>query len=341
MAFRKRRHDSEGDSDEERLPINKDEDEDLKAEPAKKSKNMWSDMLLEEQLLEKGQQINLDRTSRKQPNVSRGPESYLMPQDEFQRKQSRNANQKKKNEVFDKPVVLVTPASDDLFGDAPSALNEDFGVKKNDVKLPKDDEAGWWGKKGANKRYNDRMGYHSGGPRQPYPRKTTGQLMASEYSLESMVAAEFAPNLSTKELGTQMAAAMGEKDPDTVKKITNAIGSELSIKLFNETKEIEQNGGMKTADGSRRRTPGGVFITLFKMDSSVSREIKDGIFGDMRNAEKERTKKKKGEKQFTRQLEDMKKTMELAAQAETDLANEEQLATAVDAPFSDDAVDMV
>lgn len=62
---------------------------------------MWSDMLLEEQLLEKGQQINLDRTSRKQPNVSRGPESYLMPQDEFQRKQSRNANQKKKNEVFD------------------------------------------------------------------------------------------------------------------------------------------------------------------------------------------------------------------------------------------------
>lgn len=37
----------------------------------------------------------------------------------------------------------------------------------------------------------------------------------------------------------------------------------------------------------------------------------------------------------------MKKTMELAAQAETDLANEEQLATAVDAPFSDDAVDMV
>lgn len=31
MAFRKRRHDSEGDSDEERLPINKDEDEDLKA----------------------------------------------------------------------------------------------------------------------------------------------------------------------------------------------------------------------------------------------------------------------------------------------------------------------
>uniref|UniRef100_A0A1I7U8J0 BUD13 homolog n=1 Tax=Caenorhabditis tropicalis TaxID=1561998 RepID=A0A1I7U8J0_9PELO len=94
MAFRKRRHDSEGDSDEERLPISKDDEDDLKAEPAKKAKNIWSDMLLEDQLLERGQKIDLDRSSRKQPNVSRGPESYIMPQDEFQRKQTKSKKNK-------------------------------------------------------------------------------------------------------------------------------------------------------------------------------------------------------------------------------------------------------
>ncbi|PIC11401.1 hypothetical protein B9Z55_029100 [Caenorhabditis nigoni] len=118
MAFRKRRRDSDGDSDEDRLPIAKDVDDELKSEPAKKAKNIWSDMLLEDQLLEKGSKINLDRSSRHQPNVS----------------QNRRTKEKIKD-PYDKPVVLVTPASDDLFGDAPSALDEEFGVKKSEKKV--------------------------------------------------------------------------------------------------------------------------------------------------------------------------------------------------------------
>lgn len=339
MAFRKRRHDSDDDSDEERLPINKDEDDDLKADPAKKPKNIWSDMLLEDQLLEKGQRINLDRSSRKQPNVSRGPESYVMPPDEYNRKQMKKGSTKKP--AFDNPVVLVTPASDDLFGDAPSALNEDFGVKKNEVKLPaQGDETGWWGKKGANKRYSDRMSHQDRAPRPHFENKKTSQLMAEEFSLETMLAAEFDDNVSTDELGNQIAAAMGEKDPDTVKKIVNAIGRELALKLFDETKEVEKSGGMKITDGSRRRTPGGVFITLFKMDSTVSKETKNGIFDNMRFADKQRSKQKKKAQNFTKQLEDVKKTMELVAKAENDVANEE-LGISDDVPFSDDVVDMI
>ncbi|CAL2037000.1 hypothetical protein CAEBREN_23716 [Caenorhabditis brenneri] len=339
MAFRKRRHDSDGDSDEERLPINKDEDDDLKADPAKKPKNIWSDMLLEDQLLEKGQRINLDRSSRKQPNVSRGPESYVMPPDEYNRKQMKKSSTKKPG--FDNPVVLVTPASDDLFGDAPSALNEDFGVKKNEVKLPaKDDETGWWGKKGASRRYSDRMSHQERAPRPHFENKKTSQLMAEEFSLETMLAAEFDDSVSIDELGNQIAAAMGEKDPDTVKKIVNAIGRELALKLFDETKEVEKSGGMKITDGSRRRTPGGVFITLFKMDSTVSKEVKNGIFDNMRFADKQRSKQKKKAQNFTKQLEDVKKTMELVAKAENDVANEE-LGISDDVPFSDDVVDMI
>ncbi|CAO4370308.1 unnamed protein product [Caenorhabditis nigoni] len=337
MAFRKRRRDSDGDSDEDRLPIAKDVDDDLKSEPAKKAKNIWSDMLLEDQLLEKGSKINLDRSSRHQPNVSRGPESYIMPQDEFQRKQANKGKEKRPH--YDKPVVLVTPASDDLFGDAPSALDEEFGVKKSEKKVvTEEEESGWWGKKGANKRYHDKLAQDRP-PRPAHQQKKTAQLMSEEFTLETMLAAQFDEGSTLDELGNQVAAAMGEKDPDTVKKIVNAIGRELALKLFNDTKEVEQNGGMKVADGSRRRTPGGVFITLFKMDPSVSRETKNTIFDNMRNADKHRSKQKKKAQNYSRQLEDVKKTMDLVAQAESDLATEE-LGTSNDVPFNDDVVDM-
>uniref|UniRef100_A0A8R1IZR6 Phosphorylated adapter RNA export protein n=1 Tax=Caenorhabditis japonica TaxID=281687 RepID=A0A8R1IZR6_CAEJA len=339
MSFRKRRHDSDGDSDDNSLLLNirDDDDDGLRVEPAKKPKNIWSDMLMEEQLLEKGQKINLDRASRKQPSIARGPESYVMPQDEYQRKQSRK-NQENDGKS-DRPVLVVTPASDDLFGDAPDALAEDFGVKKNEAKVvPDKGNDGWWGTRNPHKKATI-PGNSEREPRKPLPAKKTSQLMAEEFSLESMLAAEFDENASLDELGSQMAAAMGEKDPDTVKKIVNAIGRDVSIKLFNGTKEIEKNGGMKTADGSRRRTPGGVFITLFKTDAEISRETKNGIFGDMRNADKQRSKNKRKAHNFTKQLEDMKRTMNLATKAAGDVASEEL--GIGESPFNDDVADMI
>ncbi|CAI5446500.1 unnamed protein product [Caenorhabditis angaria] len=106
---------------------------------------------------------------------------------------------------------------------------------------------------------------------------------------------------------------MGEKDPATIKKIVTEIGVELSIKLFDETKEVERGGGMKTADGTRRRTPGGIFITLFKMDPNVTKEQKTRIFGDMRQVDKQKSRSRKRARDFGKKLEDVKKTMEEAA----------------------------
>uniref|UniRef100_A0A1I7U8J1 Phosphorylated adapter RNA export protein n=1 Tax=Caenorhabditis tropicalis TaxID=1561998 RepID=A0A1I7U8J1_9PELO len=184
------------------------------------------------------------------------------------------------------------------------------------------------------------MKHRERSPRPAFQQKKTAQLMAGEFSMDAMMAAEFAEELSIDELGEQIGAAMGEKDPATVKKIVHAIGRDLSLKLFNETKEIEQNGGMKITDGSRRRTPGGVFITLFKMDSAVSREVKNGIFDNLRSADKHRSKQKKKAQNFTRQLEDVKKSMDLVAKAENDVANEE-LGISNEVPFSDEVVDMI
>jgi phosphorylated adapter RNA export protein len=49
-----------------------------------------------------------------------------------------------------------------------------------------------------------------------------------------------------------------------IKKIVRVLGSERALALLAEAQSIEVSGGMMCLDGSRRRTPGGVFFFLCK-----------------------------------------------------------------------------
>ena len=49
-----------------------------------------------------------------------------------------------------------------------------------------------------------------------------------------------------------------------IRQIVQALGHVRVLQLMRETLEIEQNGGMLTMDGERRRTPGGTFFVLCK-----------------------------------------------------------------------------
>lgn len=71
---------------------------------------------------------------------------------------------------------------------------------------------------------------------------------------------------------------------DTVK----TIGLERANAFFQQTLEIEANGGMETANGKRRRTPGGGFLYLVR--KNVSTEERKDIFPKNR---KTGTKRKK------------------------------------------------
>uniref|UniRef100_A0A183FW66 Phosphorylated adapter RNA export protein n=1 Tax=Heligmosomoides polygyrus TaxID=6339 RepID=A0A183FW66_HELPZ len=95
------------------------------------------------------------------------------------------------------------------------------------------------------------------------------QLLSASYSLETLMAAEFASDITLEQLGDEIGKAMGERDPKTVKNIVNVCGMEKALALFEETRKVESTGGMMTENGQRRRTPGGVFISLFKLDSEI------------------------------------------------------------------------
>ncbi|MEI8305849.1 MAG: phosphorylated adapter RNA export RNA-binding domain-containing protein [Chloroflexales bacterium] len=65
----------------------------------------------------------------------------------------------------------------------------------------------------------------------------------------------------------EIVAALGEKEPRsqaTIERSVAALGVEAAQALRHEVEGIEAGGGMMTVDGSRRRTPGGVYLLLFK-----------------------------------------------------------------------------
>ncbi|XP_077099550.1 phosphorylated adapter RNA export protein [Siphateles boraxobius] len=61
-----------------------------------------------------------------------------------------------------------------------------------------------------------------------------------------------------------------EPKKDLIERVVRVIGKKKAIELLSETATIEQNGGLYTVDGSRRRTPGGVYLNLLKNTPSIS-----------------------------------------------------------------------
>ncbi len=62
----------------------------------------------------------------------------------------------------------------------------------------------------------------------------------------------------------QIATALTEENTYLIKRIVNEIGVERSMQIFDKAVEVEAGEGIMTRDGSRRRTPGGVFFFLVR-----------------------------------------------------------------------------
>lgn len=66
---------------------------------------------------------------------------------------------------------------------------------------------------------------------------------------------------------TQVAQTLGETEAQAVvqiERIVTCLGADQTLIHLQETQTIEEQGGMMVPDGSRRRTPGGVFFFLVK-----------------------------------------------------------------------------
>ena len=85
--------------------------------------------------------------------------------------------------------------------------------------------------------------------------------------------------MATEETVSTIAKALGESEetPMTqIRGVVRVLGEELSLKLLDETKQIEDKGGMMLPDNSRKRTAGGVYFFLARQ--KLSHEDKLVIF---------------------------------------------------------------
>jgi hypothetical protein len=79
---------------------------------------------------------------------------------------------------------------------------------------------------------------------------------------ESPKAATPEQEISITEFITRALKEADEKPVSQIKAVVEALGEETSLALLAEVEQIENSGGMPLPDGSRRRTPGGVFFRL-------------------------------------------------------------------------------
>lgn len=83
---------------------------------------------------------------------------------------------------------------------------------------------------------------------------------------------------SPEKVAEEIAFRLQEPKKDLIARVVRIIGTKKAIELLMETTEVEQNGGLFIMNGSRRRTPGGVFLNLLKNTPSVSEEQIKEIF---------------------------------------------------------------
>ncbi|MBN3280531.1 PHAX protein, partial [Polyodon spathula] len=124
----------------------------------------------------------------------------------------------------------------------------------------------------------------------------------------------------------EIAHRLREPKKDLLERVVKSIGKRKAIELLMETSEVEQSGGLLTVDGSRRRTPGGVYLNLLKNTPSItSKKIREIFLDENR---KDYTSKKAAKKR-RRQLvgKEMKKVIKTLNLQEHDDASRETFAS--------------
>ena len=100
-----------------------------------------------------------------------------------------------------------------------------------------------------------------------------------------------APGVNVARAARDLCGDLGEPKESLMRRAVDVIGVVEANALAIEVGAIEGAGGQMTSDGSRRRTPGGVFWALLK--ARASKEDWDFIFAEEKEAARERCRRRR------------------------------------------------
>jgi hypothetical protein len=93
------------------------------------------------------------------------------------------------------------------------------------------------------------------------------ERQAEEETKKRAAAQERQQRRAFRQTVDDIATYLGETEPKskaTIERSVAHLGIEAAQALRQEVEQIETDGGMMTTDGTRRRTPGGIYLLLLK-----------------------------------------------------------------------------
>nr|XP_021183060.2 phosphorylated adapter RNA export protein [Helicoverpa armigera] len=113
---------------------------------------------------------------------------------------------------------------------------------------------------------------------------------------------------TTEAIAENIAEKLSEDKKDLVVRIVQVVGANKAIEIYKETQRVEAEGGMLVMNGTRRRTPGGIYFFLLKRDDDVSPEMVNQIFTEDRK-ETQRKIKRARAKSRQKVMEQLKQSL--------------------------------
>ncbi|PAA90307.1 hypothetical protein BOX15_Mlig023822g1, partial [Macrostomum lignano] len=99
------------------------------------------------------------------------------------------------------------------------------------------------------------------------------------------------PSVPPEKLARRLAHLLHEPKRHILDRVVAHLGPAKAIELYRRTQDIESAGGLRVANGNRRRTPGGVYMQLIKSEDSVTPDMLRQIFDGEQSSAKDRRKR--------------------------------------------------
>ncbi|CAH2042594.1 unnamed protein product, partial [Iphiclides podalirius] len=109
-------------------------------------------------------------------------------------------------------------------------------------------------------------------------------------------------------IAKEIAEKLSEEKKDLVGRIIQELGASKAIEIYKETQRVEADGGMLVMNGTRRRTPGGIYFFLLKHDEDISQAMINQIFNEDRKDTSRKIKKARG-KSRQKVMEQLKQSL--------------------------------
>lgn len=101
------------------------------------------------------------------------------------------------------------------------------------------------------------------------------------------------PTAEVDEVVKAICTRLNEPKIGLIERVVAVLGQQKALDLLYATENVEANGGLMICNGSRRRTPGGVFLHLLRSNPQISSEDVDSIFASERAESREVERKRK------------------------------------------------